>query len=199
MADFFAALDDRHEAMISQQKVFFVATAAPDARINLSPKGYDCFRVLSPTRVAYLDLGGSGNETNAHLLADGRITLMFCNFQQPANILRIYGKGEPVLPWERKWDELAQHFMLLPGTRQIFDIAVESVQTSCGWGVPVMQLERERDTLVKYHAQADPMEWAGKYKRRRRSIDGLAARTTDRYIGGDTDNTAISPEGDQCD
>ena len=185
MADFFDALTDEHVAMISRQPVFFVATAAERARINLSPKGYDCLRVLSPTRVAYLDLGGSGNETNAHLLADGRITLMFCNFQQPALILRIYGRGEPVVPWDRGWDELAAHFTLLPGTRQIFDIAIESVQTSCGWGVPMMTLEKERATLLKYHAKADPVEWAGKYRTRRTSIDGLPARPTDRYIAGD--------------
>ena len=185
MADFFDALNDDHIAMIGAQPVFFVATAAADARINLSPKGYDTFRILSPTQVAYLDLGGSGNETNAHLLADGRITLMFCNFQSPALILRIYGQGRPVLPWERDWDALAEHFTLLPGTRQIFDIEVQSVQTSCGWGVPVMELERERPTLLKYHAQADPGEWAGKFKRRRTSIDGLPARPTDRYIAGD--------------
>jgi hypothetical protein len=140
--------------------------------------------VLSSKRVAYLDLGGSGNETNAHLLADGRVTLMFCNFRQPAQILRIYGRGAPVVPWDRAWDELAAHFTMLPGTRQIFDIAVESVQTSCGWGVPLMSLERERPTLLKHHAKADPAEWAGKHKRRRESIDGLPARTTDRYIHG---------------
>jgi hypothetical protein len=183
--DFFSALEPKHVEMIAAQPVFFVATAAEGARINLSPKGYDAFRVLSPTRVAYLDLGGSGNETNAHLLADGRITLMFCNFQQPALILRIYGRGEPVVPWDRGWDELAAQFTLLPGTRQIFDIAVESVQTSCGWGVPIMTLEKERQTLVKYHAKADPEEWAGKYRTRRTSIDGLPAKTTDRYIPGD--------------
>ncbi|AKH43457.1 hypothetical protein FHS61_000839 [Altererythrobacter atlanticus] len=185
MADFFEELSDRHVAMIARQPVFFVATAAADARINLSPKGYDSFRVLSPRRVAYLDLGGSGNETNAHLLADGRITLMFCNFQQPAQILRIYGRGEPVVPWDRGWDDLAGHFTLMPGTRQIFDIAVESVQTSCGWGVPIMELQQERKTLLKAHAQADPAEWAGKHKTRRTSIDGLPARVTDRYIAGD--------------
>ncbi len=185
MADFFDKLLPEHEAMIAAQPIFFVATAAEGARINLSPKGYDAFRVLAPDRVAYLDLGGSGNETNAHLLADGRITLMFCNFRQPAQILRIYGRGEPVLPWERGWEELAAHFTLLPGTRQIFDIRVESVQTSCGYGVPLMSLERERPTLVKHHAQADPVEWAGKYRRRRESIDGLPARTTDRYIAGE--------------
>jgi hypothetical protein len=145
----------------------------------------DCFRVLGERSVAYLDVAGSGNETNAHLLADGRITLMFCNFRQPALVLRIYGRGEPVVPWDRGWEALAEQFTLLPGTRQIFDIAVESVQTSCGWGVPLMSLERERPGLLKYHAQADPAEWAGKHKRRRESIDGLPARTTDRYIAGD--------------
>ncbi len=191
MAEFSDTLTPAHEAMIAAQPVFFVATAAADARINLSPKGYDAFRVLSPARVAYLDLGGSGNETNAHLLADdngsgGRITLMFCNFRQPAQILRIYGRGKPVLPWENGWDALAAHFTLLPGTRQIFDIAVESVQTSCGYGVPLMTLEAERQTLVKLHAQADPQEWAYKHRTRRQSIDGLPTRPTDRFIAGAT-------------
>ena len=184
MAEFFEELNGSHCSMIAAQPVFFVATAAGGARINLSPKGYDCFRVLSPQRVAYLDLGGSGNETNAHLLADGRITLMFCNFRQPAQILRIYGRGRPVVPWDREWDELAAHFALLPGTRQIFDIEVKSVQTSCGYGVPLMSLDRERPSLLKHHAKADPGEWAGKHKRRRVSIDGLPAKTTDRYIAG---------------
>ena len=192
MADFSDELTPAHQAMIAAQPVFFVATAAEGSRINLSPKGYDAFRVLSPTRVAYLDLGGSGNETNAHLLADGRITLMFCNFRQPAQILRIYGRGEPVLPWDRGWDDLAAHFTLLPGTRQIFDIRVESVQTSCGYGVPLMTLEDERQTLVKLHAQANPQEWAYKHRNRRQSIDGLPTRQTDRYIAGAAADPAAS-------
>jgi hypothetical protein len=185
MAVFTDHLTDDHIAMISQQSVFFVATAANEGRINLSPKGYDSFRVLSPHRVAWLDLGGSGNETHAHLAADGRITIMMCNFQQPALILRIYGRGKPVLPAEAEWAELAEHFTLLPGTRQIFDITVESVQASCGWGVPVMNLDHERSTLVKYHAKQDPDKWAAKYKGRTHSIDGLPTRPTDRYIAGD--------------
>ena len=184
MADFFEELGEQHAAMIAQQPVFFVATAAEGARINLSPKGYDVFRILSPRRVAYLDLGGSGNETNAHLLADGRITLMFCNFRQPAQILRIYGKGQPVVPWDREWEELAAHFTMLPGTRQIFDIEVEGVHTSCGYGVPLMTLERERPALLKSHAKADPQVWAGKARNHRQSIDGLPIKTTDRYIPG---------------
>jgi hypothetical protein len=179
-----------HEAMIARQAIFFTATAASEGRINLSPKGLaDTFKVISPSRVAYLDLGGSGNETHAHLAAPqeqggGRITIMMCNFEQPALILRIYGHGKPVLPQDAEWAELAAHFTLLPGTRQIFDIAVESVQTSCGWGVPVMHLDRERETLTKYHAQADPEKWLTKVSGRTASIDGLPTRPTDRYIPG---------------
>ena len=184
--DFTDHITPDHEAMIARQAVYFVATAANEGRINLSPKGLaDSFKVLGPNRVAYLDLGGSGNETHAHLAADGRITIMMCNFEQPALILRIYGRGRPVLPQDDDWAELAGHFSLLPGTRQIFDIAVESVQTSCGWGVPVMQLDKERETLVKYHAQSDPAKWEAKMAGRTRSIDGLPTRATDRYIAGE--------------
>lgn len=184
--DFTDHITPDHEAMIARQAVYFVATAANEGRINLSPKGLaDSFKVLGPNRVAYLDLGGSGNETHAHLAADGRITIMMCNFEQPALILRIYGRGRPVLPQDDDWAELAGHFSLLPGTRQIFDIAVESVQTSCGWGVPVMTVDQERETLVKYHAQADPAKWEAKVAARTRSIDGLPTRATDRYIAGE--------------
>ncbi len=189
--EFSDQLNDDHVAMIGKQAVFFVATATTDGRINLSPKGLaDTFRVLGPNRVAYLDLGGSGNETHAHLAAPvesggGRITVMMCNFQQPALILRIYGTGKAVLPQDAAWDELAARFTLLAGTRQIFDIAVESVQTSCGWGVPMMVTERERETLTKYHAQSDPEKWMKKVQGRTASIDGLPTRPTDRFITGE--------------
>lgn len=187
MAEFTDALTPDHVTMIARQPVFFVATATSEGRINLSPKGLaGTFRVLSPTRVAYLDLAGSGNETNAHLAADGRITIMVCNFEQPALILRLYGRGRAVLPADADWAWLAGQFTLLPGTRQIFDIAVESVQASCGWGVPLMQVERERETLVKYHRSADPETWAAKFRERSTSIDGLPIRTTDRYIAGES-------------
>lgn len=185
MADFFDALGDKHVAMIEKQPVFFVATAAQDARINLSPKGYDAFRVLDPKTVAYLDLGGSGNETHAHLAADGRITIMFCNFDRPALILRIYGRGRAVLPQDDEWSALAEHFTMMPGTRQIFVIDIESVQTSCGWGVPFMVYESERETLKKAHRQSDPAEWEAKVAGRTSSIDGLPTRATDRYIAGE--------------
>lgn len=183
MAEFFDALNDDHIAFIAKQPMFFVATAAADGRINLSPKGYDAFRVLGPGRVAYLDLGGSGNETHAHLVADGRITIMFNNFANPALILRLYGTGKPVLPQDAGWDELATHFDILPGTRQIFDIQLDNIQTSCGWGVPQMEMKAVRQTLVKYHRQADPEAWVAKSAGRIKSIDGLPTRASDRYFG----------------
>jgi hypothetical protein len=176
MAKFFDVLDDDHRAFIARQPVFFVATAAEGARINLSPKGMDSFRVLDANTVAYLDVAGSGNETNAHLAADGRITVMFCAFDNPAMILRLYGRGAPVLPQDPGWAELAPRFTLLPGTRQIFVIGVDSVQTSCGWGVPHMALVRERETLVKYHVQHGEAERFAKYAVRTHSIDGLPVR-----------------------
>ena len=176
MADFTDHLTGDHRAFIARQSVFFTATAAADGRINLSPKGYDVFHILDANRVAWLDLGGSGNETHAHLVADGRITLMFCAFDNPAWILRIYGRGRPILPEDEGFDDLAALFPRLPGVRQVFDIAVESVQTSCGWGVPRMTLEKERPTLVKYHAQQDPAARLAKLAKRTRSIDGLPVR-----------------------
>ncbi|MEK6541131.1 MAG: pyridoxamine 5'-phosphate oxidase family protein [Pseudomonadota bacterium] len=185
MADFTDTLTKAHRAFIADKPVYFTATAAADGRINLSPKGYaDTFRILSDTQVAYLDVGGSGNETHAHLGADGRITIMFCAFDRTALILRIYGRGRSVLPQDAEWDALAAHFTLLPGTRQIFVIAVDCLQTSCGWGVPMMTLERERATLKKYHAQMEPEKWVEKFKGLTTSIDGLPTRATDRYIAG---------------
>ena len=188
MAEFFDALNDDHRAFIAKQPMFFVATAAADGRVNLSPKGYDAFRILGPNRVAYLDLAGSGNETHAHLVSDqiskGRITIMFNNFANPALIMRLYGTGTPVLPQDDGWAELAAHFDILPGTRQIFDIMVDNVQSSCGWGVPQMELKAERETLVKYHRQSDPEAWLEKTAGRVQSIDGLPTRATDRYFGG---------------
>lgn len=176
MADFFDEIGDDHAAFIAKQPVFFVATAAQGARINLSPKGMDAFRVLGPKRVAYLDLGGSGNETQAHLTADGRITIMFCAFDNPALILRLYGRGSFVVAGDDGFEAIAAHFPPLPGRRQIFDIAVDSLQTSCGWGVPRMSLEGERQTLVKFHAQQDADVRLAKLAERTHSIDGLPVR-----------------------
>lgn len=180
MSEFTDHVTDDHAAFIAKQPVFFIATAADGARINLSPKGMDCFRVLSPHQVAYLDVGGSGNETHAHLAADGRATIMFCAFDRPALILRIYARGRAVLPQDDEWDLLVAHFTLLPGTRQIFVFDVDSVQTSCGWGVPFMAFDRERQTLSKYHAADDPEKRLKTLAKRTKSIDGLPARPATR-------------------
>lgn len=185
MAQFFDTIGEDHRAMIARQPVFFVATAASEGRINLSPKGYDVFRILSDKQVAWLDLAGSGNETHAHLTVDGRITVMFCNFEQPALILRLYGRARAVLPADAEWDELAANFQLLPGTRQIFFMDVVNVQTSCGYGVPLMTLDRERPTLIKHHERTDSETWLERQQSRDHSIDGLPVRTTDRYFAGE--------------
>jgi hypothetical protein len=176
MSDFCDHITETQAAFIAKQPVFFVATAAAGARINLSPKGMDTFRVLGPTTVAWLDYGGSGNETNAHLLADGRITVMFCAFDRPALIYRLYGQARPVLPQDAEWTALAGHFTIEPGVRQIFVMTVESTQESCGWAVPEMELKAERQSLRKYHVNEDPAERLAKYATRDRSIDGLPVR-----------------------
>ena len=177
MSEFFDHIPDAQAAFIARQPVFFVATAAADARINLSSKGMDCFRILSPTRVAWLDYGGSGNETHAHLVADGRITVMFCAFDRPALIYRLYGHAVPVLPQDTAWDDLAAQFTIERGVRQIFHMTVDSTQTSCGWAVPEMTLKAERQTLRKFHANDVPAERLQKYQDRDRSIDGLPVRS----------------------
>lgn len=174
MAQFFDALEPDHEKALADAPVFFVATAAPQGRINLSPKGMDTLRVLSPSQIAYLDLTGSGNETAAHILADNRITLMICSFTRTALILRVYGRARSVQPGDAEWGGLIGHFPDIAGTRQIFVIDVESVQTSCGYAVPQMELRAERQTLVKW-AENKGQQGLTEYRftKNQVSIDGL--------------------------
>ena len=184
MAEFSDSLDDKQVAQLKASPVYFVATAPHAGRINLSPKGMDTLRVLSPTAVAYLDLTGSGNETAAHLVDDGRITLMVCSFTRAANILRLYGRGRSVQPGDGDWAEIAAYFELLPGTRQIFVLNIDSVQNSCGWGVPEMAVVKPRATLVKHAVNEGEAELAD-YRRRnnRVSIDGLPTGLTNSSKG----------------
>lgn len=132
--------------------MFFVASAplTADGHVNLSPKGMDCLRILGPLQVAYLDLTGSGNETSAHLQENGRITLMFCAFEGPPNILRLYGKGRTVVIGTPEWDQLWPLFPSYPGMRQIIVVDVERVQTSCGFAVPLYEFKGQRETLKKW-------------------------------------------------
>src|SRR3982751_3002738 len=121
MGKFHNSIQEHHRKFIEHQKMFFVSTAplSGEGHVNLSPKGLDSFRVLSETRVAYMDIIGSGNETSAHILENGRITIMFCAFEGPPKILRLYGKGTAVLPGDAQWAELSAHFILQPATRQL--------------------------------------------------------------------------------
>jgi hypothetical protein len=161
---------------IASQPVFFVASAplAGEGHVNLSPKGLECFRVVDERTVAYLDLTGSGNETAAHLLENGRITFMFCSFAGPPRILRLYGRGTVVLPDDPRWNELVGPFPKLPGTRQIVQARITRVQTSCGFGVPLMEYSGQRDTLLRW-AEKRGADGLAEYRANKnaRSVDGL--------------------------
>jgi hypothetical protein len=150
MAQITPELSDALRRFIEAQHIFFVATAADEGRINLSPKGMDTFRCLDERRVAYLDLTGSGNETAAHLQENDRITIMLCSFTEKPLILRIYGRGEAIRTDDERWNDLAGNFELLPGTRQIIRIDIDFVQTSCGYAVPVYELKAERPRLLEW-------------------------------------------------
>jgi hypothetical protein len=150
MAKFYSQLDTQLCEFIDRQQLFFTATAPIAGRINLSPKGIDTFRCLDFNRVAYLDLTGSGNETAAHLYQNGRMTIMFCSFTTKPLILRLYGKGEAIRPDSAQWKNLIGNFPDLPGKRQLILLHLESVQTSCGYGVPIYELQAERSTLTDW-------------------------------------------------
>lgn len=174
MAKFFDAIPDNIAEFIAKQPIFFVATACPTGRINLSPKGMDTFRVLGPNDVAYLDLTGSGNETATHLTHDGRATLMFCSFDSAPLILRLYGTGRVIRPGNEEFDSLLACFPRLAGERQIIRINVVSLQTSCGYAVPRMELVEPRTKLVDWAASKSQQEieayWLAKNVK---SIDGF--------------------------
>lgn len=177
MGKAFDALDDQLIDWISEQQMFFVASAPSEGgRVNLSPKGHDSLRVLSPIEVAYLDLTGSGAETIAHTRANGRITVMFCAFTGPPQILRLFGRGEAHPVGSERFDELAPRFDLLPGARSIITVAVERVQTSCGYSIPFMDYRDERPTLQQWAIRRGDdglaRYWA---ERNTQSIDGLPA------------------------
>lgn len=176
MGKFFDEISQIHRAFIEKQKMFFVATSplSADGHVNLSPKGMDSFRVLSPTKVAYMDIVGSGNETSAHVLESGRITFMFCAFDGPPNILRLYGKGYTVLPGHAEWDTLSALFELPLSVRQIIVADVYQVQTSCGFGIPYYEYLGERDHAEKW-AQNKGAAGLEVYKQEKNlvSLDGL--------------------------
>ena len=154
MGKFHQSITPVHVAFIEKQHIFFVATAplSEVGRINLSPKGLNCFKVLSENTVAYMDLISSGNETSAHTLENGRITFMFTSFEANPMIMRLYGQGFTVLPESSQWVEYTPHFAIYPSTRQIIVATIDLVQTSCGFGVPLYDYKGERDIHFKWAA-----------------------------------------------
>jgi hypothetical protein len=174
MAKFYDALDDKLIAFIEAQPMFFVASAAREGRVNLSPKGLDTLRVINSSLVAYLDLTGSGNETAAHALNGGRATLMFCSFTRNPLVLRLYGRTRNGAPGSALWREYEERFEVLPGARQIVAFDIESCHTACGFGVPLMTLERPRSTLTDFWlSKGEEQTAAYRYEHNKVSIDGL--------------------------
>lgn len=174
MADFFESLDATHIKFIKQQKMFFTASAPEQGRINLSPKGMESFVCLNEKQVAYLDVVGSGNETAAHIKQNGRLTIMFCSFDKQPLIMRLYGYGQVVQPDDEDWTSLAGNFPKYKGARQIIILDIDSLQTSCGYGVPRMEFTEERPTLKKW-ARRKTKEQLKDYQIEKNtlSIDGL--------------------------
>ena len=175
MAKFLSELTGAQRDFIARQKVFFVASAPRAGRVNLSPKGMETLRILSPRCVAYLDATGSGNETAAHLAENGRMTVMFCAFEGAPLILRLYGRGRAVRPRDGDWTSVRPLFgPLLPGERQLIVAEIESVQTSCGFAVPFFDYRGERGQLIEWAEKKGPdgvaAYWADKNTQ---SIDGL--------------------------
>ena len=182
MAEVFHEISDELRAFIGEQRLFFVASAPLSAtgHINLSPKGLDCFRVLGPNRVAYLDMTGSGNETSAHITENGRITFMFCAFSGPPNIVRLYGRARSVLPGTPDWEALVPHFSALPGARQIIAADIHRVSTSCGFAVPRYQFVDDRDQLTRWVAKKGAAGLARyRHEKNACSIDALPAPLAD--------------------
>jgi hypothetical protein len=168
----FDQIESEHRSFIERQHIFFVATAASEGRVNVAPKGMDTLRVVDPNRIIWLNLTGAENETAAHLLEMPRMTLMWCSFDRSPLILRAYGDAVAVYPRDAAWRELSTLFSSLPGTRQLLDLRVNMVLTSCGYGVPLFEFVDQRDTLRRW-AETKGEEGVRTYwkERNQRSLD----------------------------
>ena len=173
MADQFPELSEELSRFISAQKVFFVATAAPDGRINLSPKGQDSLRVLNPNEILWMNLTRSGNETAAHLSESNRMTMMWCAFEGPPQILWVYGTAQVFHPRDARWEEFSIQLPSALGTRQYLLVSIDLVQSSCGYAVPFMDYVEDRRVLSKW-AENKGEEGISEYwqERNQLSLDG---------------------------
>jgi len=161
---------------IGSQKMFFVSTAPlqSDGHVNVSPKGYDSFKIIDSTTVAYLDYGGSGIETHAHVLENGRVTIMFCAFEGKANIVRLYGRGEVCAFYDDGFSDKLAWFPDFDRARAIITVNVTRITDSCGFGVPFMNFEGERDQLKRAHTSKSVEDWQEhRLSKDGQSIDGL--------------------------
>ena len=174
MAQRYRELSDTHIQFIAKQKIFFVGTATADSRINVSPKGMDSLRVLSNSRIVWLNVTGSGNETSAHVQQQPRMTVMFCAFDGPPLVLRLYGTATVVHPRDSEWRELFSLFPPLLGARQIFDVTIDLVQTSCGMAVPYLSYAGDRELLSEW-AEKKGEEGLRQYRAEKNdlSLDGI--------------------------
>ncbi len=176
MGKFSDHLSESNRAFIAKQHMYFVATAplSKEGRINLSPKGLDSFKVISDTQVGYMDLVSSGNETSAHTLENGRITIMFCSYGEKPQILRLYGQGRTILKGTPDWDTYAPHFEIYPSTRQIIIADIELTQSSCGFGVPKYDFKGHREIHFDW-ANGKGEQGLKEYIRKKNlvSLDGL--------------------------
>lgn len=150
MAKRFERIEEDHRRFIEDQHIFFSGSAAPQGRVNISPKGMDSLRVTGPNRIVWMNLTGSGNETAGHLIEDDRMTLMWCSFTKRPLILRAYGTAKTLHPGDEGWDSLAALFPAHRSARQIFDMTVDMVQTSCGYAVPFMDNREDRETMQNW-------------------------------------------------
>jgi hypothetical protein len=185
MGTVYSSILPKHEEFIRKQRIFFVGSAplSTDGHVNISPKGHDVLRIFSSNEVAFLDLTGSGNETSAHLIDNGRITFMFLAFEGPPLILRLYGRGKVVLPDSPEWDDMAKHFDILPGSRQIIHAKIETVKTSCGFSVPFYSYNSERDTLQQWATNKSEQDLE-EYRKKKNSIsmDGIVSPIGEKFI-----------------
>jgi hypothetical protein len=150
MGQRYSEIPEKLKQFIADQKIYFVGTATADSRVNISPKGMNSLRVLGSNRVIWLNVTGSGNETAAHVQDCPRITIMFAAFEGNPMILRLYGNAKAIHKNDPEWAELYSLFDPIPGARQIFDVAVDLVQTSCGMGVPLFDYVQEREQLTNW-------------------------------------------------
>ena len=176
-------ITDKLTEFIEDQKIFFVGTATADSKVNISPKGMDSLRVLGKNRIVWLNVTGSGNETAAHIQEHPRMTIMFAAFEGTPMILRLYGVAKVIHKNDPQWNELFPLFTPLPGARQIFDLSVELVQTSCGMAVPLFDQLGDRDLLKNWASKKGEVGLQDYWSEKNQlSLDGIPTNIVEKNV-----------------